>query len=92
MKFIDLFAGIGGFRLALEGLGLECVFSSEIDKNEYNIPKNWENLFRYLNTKKLLNGKVVCGISLIDDVRNLNLNQDMFRYNSFKKTLYRIKF
>lgn len=31
MKFIDLFCGIGGFRLALESRGLECVFSSEID-------------------------------------------------------------
>lgn len=32
LKFIDLFAGIGGFRLAGEALGMECVFSSEIDK------------------------------------------------------------
>ena len=31
--FIDLFAGIGGFRIVLEKLGLKCVFSSEIDKN-----------------------------------------------------------
>lgn len=33
MTFIDLFAGIGGFRLGLESLGAKCVFSSEIDKS-----------------------------------------------------------
>ena len=31
-SFIDLFAGIGGFRLALQSLGGECVFGSEWDK------------------------------------------------------------
>jgi DNA (cytosine-5)-methyltransferase 1 len=32
LKFIDLFAGIGGMRLAFESTGATCVFSSEWDK------------------------------------------------------------
>ncbi len=31
-KFIDLFCGIGGMRLAFERTGSECVFSSDWDK------------------------------------------------------------
>lgn len=33
LKFIDLFAGIGGFRQGMEKSGYECVFSAEIDDN-----------------------------------------------------------
>ena len=32
-SFIDLFAGIGGFRLAMQANGGECIFSSEWDKS-----------------------------------------------------------
>jgi DNA (cytosine-5)-methyltransferase 1 len=32
-KFIDLFAGIGGFRIALQNLGGKCIFTSEWDEN-----------------------------------------------------------
>ncbi len=31
-QFIDLFAGIGGFRIAMQNLGGKCVFTSEWDK------------------------------------------------------------
>ncbi|WP_423800768.1 DNA (cytosine-5-)-methyltransferase [Neobacillus sp. SAB-20_R2A] len=33
VKFIDLFAGIGGFRIAMESFGAVCVYSSEWDKH-----------------------------------------------------------
>lgn len=32
LRFIDLFCGIGGFRIAFEKQGAKCVFSSDYDK------------------------------------------------------------
>ncbi len=46
MRFVDLFAGLGGFHLALSSLGHDCVFASEIDPElraiyirNFNFPK-----------------------------------------------------
>lgn len=41
IKFIDLFAGIGGFHLAFHGLGNKCVFVNEFDKHAQKSYKNY---------------------------------------------------
>ena len=38
-KYIDLFAGIGGFHLALSSLGAECVYANEWDTFAQNVYK-----------------------------------------------------
>lgn len=50
--FIDLFAGIGGFHLALHDLGGECVFINEFDRHA---KKTYEHNFSRISPKLFLN-------------------------------------
>lgn len=40
LKFIDLFAGIGGFRIALESMGSQCIYSNEWDRYAQEVYAN----------------------------------------------------
>jgi DNA (cytosine-5)-methyltransferase 1 len=43
-KFVDLFAGIGGFHAVLHGLGGECVYAIEIDPKSAEVyERNWKH-------------------------------------------------
>jgi DNA (cytosine-5)-methyltransferase 1 len=57
LKFIDLFAGIGGFHVALKSLDMKCVFTSEIDRYaRQTYSANFKD--KYLNDPKLFAGDI----------------------------------
>ena len=65
LKFIDLFAGIGGFRLGFEDAGCKCVFSSEIDEHacemyELNFGENPKCDITKLNIKDIPDFDILC--------------------------------
>ncbi|CAA0195751.1 HpaII family restriction endonuclease [Tenacibaculum maritimum] len=60
--FIDLFAGIGGFHIALHNLGGKCVFSSEMD---IHARKTYEHNFKKISPE-LFENKM-----FNDDIRNI---------------------
>jgi DNA (cytosine-5)-methyltransferase 1 len=53
IKFIDLFAGIGGFHIAMQENGADCVFASEIDKFAR---LTYEHNFKNLSPEVFKNG------------------------------------
>lgn len=66
IKFIDLFAGIGGFRISLELFHEECVFSSEWDKYAqdtylYNFGEIPQGDITKINEKSIPNHDILCG-------------------------------
>jgi site-specific DNA-cytosine methylase len=56
MKFLDLFAGIGGFRLGMESQGHKCLGFCEIDKfarTSYKAMFNTEGEIEYHDIKEV---------------------------------------
>lgn len=54
--FVDLFSGIGGFRIALEKLGGQCLAYSEIDKQAIKVYQ--QNFIGYLNQNEIELGDI----------------------------------
>lgn len=64
IKFIDLFAGVGGFRIAFESQKAQCVFSSEWDKfsqitYEANFGEKPEGDITLIDSKKIPNHEIL---------------------------------
>lgn len=62
-KFIDLFAGIGGFHIAFHNVGAECVFVSEWDSPAQ---KTYKHNFYKLSPEVFDSGNFVGDITKID--------------------------
>ena len=65
MRFIDLFAGLGGFHLALKKLGHKCVFACEINKElavlyEKNFKIDAEGDIRKINPADIPQHDILC--------------------------------
>jgi DNA (cytosine-5)-methyltransferase 1 len=65
LKFIDLFAGLGGFHLALQDLGHSCVFASELNGELRELYKKNHNTkiegdINLVNVNKIPSHDILC--------------------------------
>lgn len=65
-KYIDLFAGIGGFRIAFDSLGLECVYSNDYDKfSQITYKENFDEIdgndIKSVDEKVIPKFDILCG-------------------------------
>ncbi len=67
MKFIDLFAGVGGIKTGFEKAGFDCVFSNDFDKNaKITFDLNFSNPMvlgdiQEIKSDEIPNFDVLCG-------------------------------
>lgn len=66
LKYIDLFAGIGGFKYGMDAAGFECVFSAENDQHACEVYEANHSINPYcditkLDPKELPDFDVLCG-------------------------------
>lgn len=73
MKFIDLFAGIGGIKIGFEKAGFQCVFSNDFDENaKKTFDLNFSGIFetekqmvlgniQEISTSRIPNFDILCG-------------------------------
>lgn len=68
LRFVDLFCGIGGFRLALEAAGTECVYANDYDRFACQVyRRHWpdgtlhEGDIREVQPADLPDADILCG-------------------------------
>ena len=86
MKFVSLFAGIGGFDLGLERAGMECVGQVEINPFcQKVLAKHWPNVKRMSDIKGVKGNEfgtieLLCGGFPCQDISISNVLHGGARY------------